>query len=162
MTTKKNTSDRVPYTGKKRAIFFLAPPKWLQGELRGTYSYLEVAFYPPDAKDTQLQYSCLDLIEKNNLPESMRPELSMDFFTEDSIKQMIGDTVTGLTVEKKNIEGNEWFILKGTKIIPLVSAVNIENGYIHQFTLYETNTELLSAHENDLLLLLRSVNFSHR
>ncbi len=148
------------YVGKLRPVNFEVPNEWKQQMLSQDYSTLEAKFVDQESRSTMIQYACQDLISSMTLPESMRSIMNTESYTTDDIKTLYESMLSDQTVNKTKIGDLDCFVVRGTYGFPVTFVIFIENGYLHQFGLYETNSDKIEEHEKILFDVAASVRFS--
>ena len=149
--------ESYTYEGKTRDILFEVPAGWTEKPV--TLGGLEVKFKYAGETFTQIHYRVIDLLPLLDLPETLRPLISSELFTEETIAQLVSDTLNEPTVETLAIRDNLLFLARNKEfrtIAPYEMAVVIENGYYHVFFLYLTGEESLRQREAEFIGMVSS------
>lgn len=158
-------TDPFKYIDSKTGVSFTVPANWIQKETSKPRETIDVVFDSTDG-EAIIMYGSVDtwsqLTESERRGYS-RSNFNNSVFTNEDLKELV--SIYGATdgsFHKENIAGTEYIIFdasgaKGLVSVTLTEYVTYINGYMFMYQYSGGNAE---AHKDDLLELLRSVDYS--
>lgn len=158
-------TDPFIYTDSKTGVSFTVPANWIQKETSKPRETIDVLFDSTDG-EAIIMFGSIDawsqLTESERRGYS-RSDFNNSVFTNEDLKELA--SIYGATDDsfhKETIAGTEYIVFdasgaKGLVSVTLTEYVTYKNGYMFLYQYSGGNAE---AHKDDLLELLRSVDYS--
>ena len=154
--TEAPAAETPSYTGQMRAITFALPEGWARKDLTNAPASIELRLGSPEKDQALISYGCQDIYPSVQSDETPRSKVNLENFDLSNATPSEGLNI--LQKEVVTIGKNDVFLFRySSEKTAGISAMLLENGYLHTISLLEYAPEIPSGHEQVFNELLQSV-----